>query len=546
MSDSLYFTKRLDHLGIVAGTCRQIDLIGQIDALVGPTERTVTVGEAVQAMVLNALGFGARALYLTPDFFQNKPVDLLIRPGLSASQFNDDSLGDALDRLYAAGVTEVFAHLAAHACRVVGIETAFYHLDTTAFSLYGDYDTPNQAGDGDPIQITYGHSKDSRPDLKQAMLSLIVTHEHSLPRWMEALSGNSSDKTSFPETIRAFTDQLAEEAPPFFVVDSALYAKESLLKLGACQWLTRVPATLTDVQTLYQEVTLEDMTLIPATQERYLEVGSTYGDVRQRWVLVYAPGRFARQSKTFEKKKARLLTKAEKAFKKVTGQAFECEADARATVERVSSRWSLHQVAYTVSSRAHYAGRGRPRKGQAPSSTSWHVAGTVVEDPAAVERARRPLGKFVLATNELSEAALPVERMLPVYRSQAATVERGFRFLKDPLFYAERFYLKKPERIMALLMVMCISLLVYALADRTLQEGMTEGKLIRDRQGRLVGQFSLRRVFQLFEGLDLLTIITPAGTKRQLLNFHPFHRDILKLFGQHVENIYDMERGYGM
>ena len=99
---------------------------------------------------------------------------------------------------------------------------------------------------------------------------------------------------------------------------------------------------------------------------------------------------------------------------------------------------------------------------------------------------------------------------------------------------------------MALLMVMCISLLVYALADRTLQEGMTEGKLIRDRQGRLVGQFSLRRVFQLFEGLDLLTIITPAGTKRQLLNFHPFHRDILKLFGQHVENIYDMERGYGM
>ena len=444
MSDSLYFTKRLDHLGIVAGTCRQIDLIGQIDALVGPTERTVTVGEAVQAMVLNALGFGARALYLTPDFFQNKPVDLLIRPGLSASQFNDDSLGDALDRLYAAGVTEVFAHLAAHACRVVGIETAFYHLDTTAFSLYGDYDTPNQAGDGDPIQITYGHSKDSRPDLKQAMLSLIVTHEHSLPRWMEALSGNSSDKTSFPETIRAFTDQLAEEAPPFFVVDSALYAKESLLKLGACQWLTRVPATLTDVQTLYQEVTLEDMTLIPATQERYLEVGSTYGDVRQRWVLVYAPGRFARQSKTFEKKKARLLTKAEKAFKKVTGQAFECEADARdggaCLLAVVTASGGLHGVVSCALRRARASAegpgavldelacggdrRGRPRGGRASAAS----AGEVRSGYQRVERGGAAGGADVAGVSQPSGhggAGLPVPEGPPVLRGAVLLEEAG-------------------------------------------------------------------------------------------------------------------------
>jgi hypothetical protein len=32
-------------------------------------------------MVLNALGFSSRALYLMPDYLRNKPVDLLIRPG---------------------------------------------------------------------------------------------------------------------------------------------------------------------------------------------------------------------------------------------------------------------------------------------------------------------------------------------------------------------------------------------------------------------------------------------------------------------------------
>jgi transposase len=61
--------------------------------------RKVSVGEAVQAMVLNALGFVGSDLYLTPEFFDNKPVDLLIREGLMADDFNDDRLGRALDML---------------------------------------------------------------------------------------------------------------------------------------------------------------------------------------------------------------------------------------------------------------------------------------------------------------------------------------------------------------------------------------------------------------------------------------------------------------
>lgn len=77
MLEVTYSTQSLDHLGIVAGICRQIDLIEHIDACVGITGRKVSVGEAVQAMVLNALGFVGRPLYLTPEFFSNKPVDLL-------------------------------------------------------------------------------------------------------------------------------------------------------------------------------------------------------------------------------------------------------------------------------------------------------------------------------------------------------------------------------------------------------------------------------------------------------------------------------------
>ena len=119
-----YSTQRLDHLGIVAGICQQIGLIEQIDKYVGATERKVSVGEAVQAMVLNALGFVGRALYLTPEFFSNKPVDILIREGLTAEDFNDDSLGRALDTLYESGVTEVFAFIASHSLDVFGIKSS--------------------------------------------------------------------------------------------------------------------------------------------------------------------------------------------------------------------------------------------------------------------------------------------------------------------------------------------------------------------------------------------------------------------------------------
>jgi len=71
---------------------------------------------------------------------------------------------------------------------------------------------------------------------------------------------------------------------------------------------------------------------------------------------------------------------------------------------------------------------------------------------------------FILATNELDEGQLSTQAGLDGYKGQARA-ERGFRFLKDPQFLASSLYLKKPERIMALLMVMTVCLLVYAASN---------------------------------------------------------------------------------
>src|SRR5215510_15244001 len=102
-----YRTQVLDHLGLVAGMFEELGIPEVIDRATkqDPEMRLVTAGHAVKAMVLNGLGFINQQLHLVPHFFQNKPISRLIAPSIQASHLNDDSLGRALDTLYAVGVS---------------------------------------------------------------------------------------------------------------------------------------------------------------------------------------------------------------------------------------------------------------------------------------------------------------------------------------------------------------------------------------------------------------------------------------------------------
>lgn len=538
MEQQVYETERLDHLGIVAGICNEVGLIEQIDTCVGSTARKVSVGEAVQAMVLNALGFVGRPLYLTPEFFEHKPVDLLIGSHLEAADLNDDSLGRALDRLYERGVTEVFAQVASHSLSSFGIVHQFYHLDTSSFSLYGEYKEEEE--DAEVITITHGHSKDHRPDLKQAVLSLISSYRTRLPVWLEALSGNQTDTKSFPETIKAYVAQLKSDEPVYFIADSALYSRENVQELSEVKWITRVPATLKAVQVLYQSVKPEQMRPAAETGYRVLPLCSTYGDVDQRWVVVFSEAAYRRETARLEKQVAQEQEKATRTVQQITGHEFATVDEAQTRAEELTATWRYHSVTFDLEPVPHYNHRGRPRKGEKPERVGWRVTGGEIEpDTDAILHKRQTKGKFVLATNELDSEALPVDKILDSYKAQAVSVERGFRFLKDPLFFADSLFLKKPQRIMALLMVMGLSLLIYALAEHRLRQQLAKHEEhIPDQKGQPTQRPTMRRVFQMFEGIDVLVVTTPIDTQRHVLNLKPVHRKILKLLGPYVQKCY--------
>lgn len=541
MAEETYSTQRLDHLGIVAGICQQIGLVEQIDTYIGATERKVSVGEAVQAMVLNALGFVESALYLTPEFFHNKPVGLLIREGLTAEDLNHDSLGRALDMLYNADITQVFFCVAFHALNVFEIEHDFVHLDNTTFSLEGDYAIPSE--DPRAVRIAHGYSRDHRPDLKQVVVSLICSYQSSIPVWLQALDGNRADKESFPKIIQAYVSQMQTSELPYFIADSALYSEENINVLSQVKWITRIPGTLNEVKELYKSITPEQMQESALEGYSYLEVGNYYGGLRQRWLVVFSKAAYKRESATFRKRLTEKRTQAEKSLKQLSQQEFPTQEAAKTAVRALESQWKFHQARTVQLEKVfRYKRPGRPRKGEKPEHVGWRVVGEIVDNEEAIAEALKSKGKFILGSNELDEEQLPAQMILTAYKGQAASVERGFRFLKDPMFFASSLFLEKPERIMALLMVMGLSLLIYALAERSLRTKLAQlDESIPNQVGKPTQRPTIRRIFQVFRGIDILLIQNHLGIQRQVLNLKPIHLRVLDLLGPEVKKYYILD-----
>ena len=539
-----YVTQDLHHLGIVAGVCEKIDLIEQIDARIIDRGRKVSVGQAVQAMVLNGLGLTGRAMYLTPEFYESKPVDLLIGEGIEASDLNSDSLGKALDHLHEAGITELFASISVHALRCYGIEVRFAHLDTTAFSLQGEYDVEqdDEPEEEQVISITYGHSKDHRPDLKQAVLGMICANRTSIPIYLGAISGNKSDKTSLPEIASVYLDQLSQEdETPILVADSALYSAKTIQSLSANQWVSRVPATINEAKDLLASTDKEGLTASEREGYFYDVRRSSYGNVEQRWLLVLNQPRRQAALAGLEKRIQRERTKLNTATKKLERQVFNCAEDAHQARARFNKKYSYHTITGDVSSHERYRQRGRPTQ-TSETITDWYLTLTISTDDSAIVHGQKPLGKYIIATNVLDEQTLPAEELLTLYKDQNCSVERGFRFLKDPMFFAHSLFLKKPARIMALLMVMGLSLLIYALAEHHLRQQLLQQDLtIPDQKGNPTQNPTMRRVFQMFEGIHILNIQTNTFRQRIVTNVNEVHLQIATLLGDLVLKFYTFE-----
>ena len=222
------------------------------------------------------------------------------------------------------------------------------------------------------IQITHGYSKDHRPDLKQFVISLVMSD--SLPVFIRALSGNTSDKNHFREIVQEYGQSLQEKwgEDKIWIWDSVGYSEKNLGEISeSYKWIMRVPETLSEALKAYKE--------------------------------------------------------------------------------------------------QQYA-------------------------------------------------------------------ERGFRFLKDPLFFAHSMFLERESRIVAMVMMMGLALMVYAIAEKKLREALEkENETIPDQRNKPTKKPTMRRVFQVFEGI---TVLYRGSEMVKILNLKPIHGKILALLGREYGRVY--------
>src|SRR5260370_8713824 len=187
--------ERLDHLGVVAPVIKDLGIIEMIDArLPQHDQEEITTGEAVAGMIVNGLGFANRPMSLTPQFFANKPLDLLLRPGVRADLLNRFKLGRSLDEVSSYGCDLLLSERALAVCAQEGIAKRFHTLDPPSFSLPADY-IPDS--DEHAIALTHGYSKDHRPDLKQAVLELMVSQDGGGPFLSKTWDGTTPHTQGF-------------------------------------------------------------------------------------------------------------------------------------------------------------------------------------------------------------------------------------------------------------------------------------------------------------------------------------------------------------
>jgi len=554
LPNSDIITEKLDHHGIVAGLMKELRLKEQVDEALGENAwvtKKLTVGDCVCAMVLNGLGFTNHALYLVSSFLKGKPVDRLLREGVTAEDFNDDSLGRALDLIAEHDPTQLFAVVAFHTAVEKNLVNRVARMDSTSFSLHGEYKGFDSEDPDSPqlITVNHGHSKQHRPDLKQVALNLVNSGEAGLPIWAEALSGNSSDKTSFHKTVaqlREFQKRMVREVPEFlWVADSAFYSQKYLLNAKyPFKWITRVPESIRAAKELVKR---------PDSELRWNPCKNGYkvslhlighGNVLQRWFLFYSKEAYQREIKTFEKKMDKELAGLTKECWHLGNTSFACLADAKKRLSEIMATHPRFLAECTHECKPRFEKKGRPGKNNPQIGTQVFIKVSLSKNHELVEAEKRRKGRFILATNELDEKAFTAEEALVEYKG-LNKVERGFRFLKDPQFFVDKLYLKTPNRIAALMAVMSFTLMVYNFGEYWLRKRLSECKeTLPNQLKKEIDRPTLRWVFYMMDGVTMITMPTAGSHRKFVANLDALRAKIAGIFGGAVAECYGLQSGF--
>ena len=531
--------KNLDHLGIVAGLIDEIGIVKIINNKLGIDVREkISAGTVVKSILINGLGFVSRPLYLFSQFFQDKAIEKLLGERIKPDYLNDDKIGRVMDELYKYGLNDIFIEVVLEVIKKFKIDLKYSHLDSTSFHLDGEYKREEDKEKQEeekiikkrPIFIKKGYSRDHRPDLKQCVLDLITSQDGDIPLFVRVGDGNESDKAVFGKVLVEFKKQIKFDS--IMVCDSALYGQENLQLIQHLKWITRVPMTIKKAKELVQNIEVEEVKDEDKEKRSDLNLESytwkeeivTYGGIKQTWLIVLSEKRQKSDLEKLEKQLSQEEKKSQKFLKEIQSEEFEHPQAARYKLKAINKKLRLLEIKEVE----------RIETYSKKKEKIYKMISLIIKKDEEISRKTKEAGKFILATNLVEENKLEASEILITYKNQQST-ERGFRFLKDPLFFTDSFFVEKPERIETMLFLMSLCLLIYNLGQRELRNCLKRVKKgINNQVGKVTLRPTLRWIFQCFQGIHYVIL---NGVK-QIVNLTEERRFILSLLPASCQRYY--------
>ena len=528
-------------LPIVKEYARRINLVETINHMVN-TEMELQPGQVVLGMVLDTLS-GRSPLYRLQHFLDEKDIELLLGDAVSIDQFSDHNIGRSLDKIYETGTQKIFGQLSQNAVNGFQIKPTGAHYDTTSVSVYGDY-----AMTDEPFEITYGHSKDKRPDLKQFLVEMLCV-DRNIPLFGGTRDGNASDKTLNNELLTTISRHMAnhglKENAFVYVADSAFVTEDNLKKAGTkTKFISRLPAIYNECSRAIRDAVqanewidigilaeTEDTQKRPAARYKAHETTVTLYESAFRAIVIHSSAHDKRRHKKIERLLNKNKTELEQQIKKVLAEPYYCEADALAAVEKLSrlpKRTDLFTISASIDKEPKYP-RGRPKKGEkrTPEKYEYSITPLLMENAEKLETLREEAGCFVLLSNLTShpeKAEWSAEDLLRLYKDQSG-IEQNFGFLKDPVIINSVF-LKKNSRIEVLGMILLISLLIWRLIERSMR------LYIEENETTMTGWVKRRTKrptsFMMSTKFHTVLVIKSGGQRQLAKPLNPVHLEYLK------------------
>jgi transposase len=443
---------------------------------------------AIRLLVVNLL-VGRAPLYGLGEWAAPYAPHLLGLPGGDTAWLNDDRVGRALVSLFDADRASLLTEMVVGVVNEFSVDTSEMHNDSTSVSVHGTY----ESADGSPRRgkptaaVTFGHSKDHRPDLKQLVWILTVSADGSVPMAYRLADGNTSDDPTHIPTWDALVKVLGRR-DFLYVADSKLCSGEAMRHIDGegGRFVTVLPRTRGEDKWFRDWI----QTNTPQWTEAIRLTGDRIGDLPRVWSTFPAPlpsaegyrviwvhstvktarDQHARRSKIEAGVAAidELNTRLAGPKTRLKTRAAVEQAAAAALADTGSARWTEVTVTETVEESFRQENRGRPgadtryrRTTRTRHSVTWRTRDDVIAYDAASD------GCFPLITNDRN---LSETQVLVAYRYQP-NLERRHHLLKS-VQDADPIWLRDPARIEAIFCCQFLALLVGALIERQIRTAM--------------------------------------------------------------------------